>query len=103
MKIGVIGDKQSVQGFSALSIDVFPVTSDKETRRTINQMAKDKYAIIFITEQAASHAEETIERYKTMPFPAIILIPSNKGTLNIGMDTIRKNVEKAVGTDIFFD
>lgn len=103
MKIGVIGDKTSIQGFSALSIATYPAVTESEVRRAINHMAKEGYVIIFITEQAASLAEETIDRFKTEPTPAIIPIPNNKGTLNIGMDTIRKNVEKAVGTDIFFD
>ena len=103
MKIGVIGDKTSIQGFSALSIDIFPATTEAEVRRGINKMVKEDYVIIFITEQAAVLAEETINKYKTDPTPAIIPIPNNKGTLNLGMSTIRKNVEKAVGTDIFFD
>lgn len=102
-KIGVIGDKQSVQGFRALDIDVYPAVTEKNIRRLIHSMAKDNYAIIFITEQAASLVEETIEAYNTSPFPAIIPIPGNRGTLGIGQETIRKNVEKAVGTNIFFE
>lgn len=102
-KIGVIGDKQSVQGFAALGIDVYPAVTEKNIRRLINTLAGDNYAILFITEQAASLVEETIEKYNTQPFPAIIPIPGNRGTLGIGEQTIRKNVEKAVGTDIFFD
>jgi len=102
-KIGVIGDKQSVQGFAALSIDVYPATDEREIRHLIHALAKDDYAIVFITEAAAALAAEAIERYKTQPFPAIIPVPSNRGTLGIGMDTIKKNVEKAVGTDLFFE
>lgn len=103
MKIGVIGDKQSVQGFAALNIDVYPAVSESNIRRMLNTLAKDNYAVIFITEHAASLVSETIDNYKTSPFPAIIPIPGNRGSLGIGMGTIRKNVEKAVGTDIFFD
>ncbi len=102
-KIGVIGDKQSVQGFASLSIEVFPADSANRIRRNLNNLAKDNYAVVFITEQAASLAQETIDKYKTSPFPAIIVIPSNRGTLGLGMEGIRKNVEKAVGTNIFFD
>lgn len=103
MKIGVIGDETTIKGFVSLSIDTFPATSDKAVRKAILDMANSDYAIIFITEQAAQGSMETIERFKTVPFPAIIFIPSNRGTLNIGMSTIRKNVEKAVGTNIFFE
>ena len=103
MKIGVIGDRQSVQGFAALSIDVYPATSERNIKRLINTLAKDRYAIIFITEQAASLVPETIEKYNTSPFPAIITIPGNQGSMGVGQETIRRNVEKAIGTNIFFD
>ena len=103
MKIGVIGDRQSVQGFAALSIDVYPATSERNIKRLINTLAKDRYAIIFITEQAASLVPETIENYNTSPFPAIIPIPGNQGSMGVGQETIRRNVEKAIGTNIFFD
>ncbi len=100
-KIGVIGDNESVRGFAALGIDVYPAVREANVRRLINNMAKDGYAIIFITEQAAQMAYETIEKYNTSPFPAIIPIPGNRGALGIGQENVRKNVEKAVGFDIF--
>ena len=65
-KIGVIGDSDSVVGFKSLGIDVYPATGG-EVMKTINRLASGGYAIIFITEQAAEQATETIDRYKTMP------------------------------------
>lgn len=99
-KIGVVGDKDSVLAFKALGIDVFPVVGDDEARKTVDRLAKNDYAVIFVTEQVAVGIEETIERYTREVLPAIILIPSNQGTLNIGMKRISDNVEKAVGVNI---
>lgn len=99
-KIGVVGDKDSVLAFKALGIDVFPVIEDDEARRTIDRLAKNDYAVIFVTEQVAEGIEETIERYTREVLPAVILIPSNQGSLNIGMQRISDNVEKAVGVNI---
>ncbi|AKC63422.1 V-type ATP synthase subunit F [Clostridium sporogenes] len=99
-KIGVVGDKDSILAFKALGIDVYPVTEPDEARITINKMAAEKYAIIFVTEQIAKDLEETIERYNRELIPAVILIPSNQGSLNIGMQRINDNVEKAVGVNI---
>ena len=48
----------------------------------------------------AKKAMETINRYDHEPEPAIIMIPSNAGSLNIGLDRIGKNVEKALGSNI---
>ena len=99
-KIGVVGDKDSVLAFKALGIDVFPVVGDDEAKKTIDRLARNDYAVIFVTEQVAQNIEETIERYNKAVLPAIILIPSNQGSLNIGMQRISDNVEKAVGMNI---
>lgn len=99
-KIGVVGDKDSVLAFKAIGIDVYPVVESEEAQKTVDRMAMDKYAVIFVTEQVAKGIEETIERYNREILPAVILIPSNQGSLNIGMQRIRNNVEKAVGVNI---
>lgn len=101
-KIGVIGDKDSVLCFKAFGIDVYSVSEQEpeENRKIVDKMAKDGYGLIFITEQIAKSIDETIDRYNKDMMPAIILIPSNAGSLGIGLQRIRKNVEKAVGINI---
>lgn len=99
-KIGVVGDKDSVLAFKALGIDVFSVTNNEEAKKTVDKLAMNDYAVIFVTEQVAEGIKETIERYTRQMLPAVILIPSNQGTLNIGMQKINDNVEKAVGVNI---
>jgi V/A-type H+-transporting ATPase subunit F len=99
-KIGVVGDKDSVLAFKALGIEVFPVVEKEEARKTIDRLAMTDYAVIFVTEQVANDIQETIERYNRMLLPAVILIPSNQGSLNIGIQRISDNVEKAVGVNI---
>lgn len=101
-KIGIVGDMDSIIGFKTLGIDTYPAEGD-EAARVINKLASSGYAIIFVTEQAAQHAFETIERYKTTPYPAIIPIPGNRGTTGFGMRGIHANVEKAIGADILLD
>ncbi|WP_097027432.1 V-type ATP synthase subunit F [Clostridium peptidivorans] len=99
-KIGVVGDKDSILAFKAIGIDVFPVLDSDEARKIVDTLAAKKYGVIFITEQIAKDLDETIERYNRELLPAIILIPNNQGTLNIGMQRISDNVEKAVGVNI---
>lgn len=99
-KIAVVGDKDSVLAFKALGIEVFPVVEASEARKTIDRLAMNDYAVIFVTEQVAQTISETIERYTNKTLPAVILIPSNQGSLNIGKQKISDNVEKAVGVNI---
>ncbi len=99
-KVAVIGDKDSILAFKALGVRVFTVYDAAETRKLVDRLAKDEYGVIFITEQLAELIPDTIKRYDEQMVPAVILIPSNQGTLNIGMDRINSNVEKAVGSNI---
>ncbi len=99
-KVAVVGDKDSILAFKALGVDVFPVQTPEDSRRVIDTLARQQYGVIFITEQAASQIPETIDRYNRIMTPAVILIPSNQGTLNIGMQRISDNVEKAGGSNI---
>lgn len=99
-KIAVVGDKDLILAFKAIGIDVFPVVEADEARRAVDNCAKNNYAVIFVTEQIAEKIEETISRYNDKILPAVILIPSNQGTLNIGLQRISDSVEKAVGVNI---
>ena len=100
-KIGVVGDKDSITAFKAVGVDVYPGITKEEARKTIDTLASNNYGIIFVTEQVASIVEETIERYNRELLPAIILIPSNQGSLGIGLSKINQYVEKAIGSNIF--
>ncbi len=101
-KMGVIGDKDSILGFKALGLSVFPVMQPDQAARLIHRLAKENYAVLFITESLAQDIKETIDRYNSQPFPIITLIPNNTGSMGLGMKGIKANVEKAVGVDILF-
>ena len=99
-KIAVLGDTDSVLGFKALGLDVFPVDSVGEARRTLHRLAKESYAIVYLTEQLAVHMDEDLARYKDDLTPAVILIPGKEGSLGVGMANVKRAVERAVGADI---
>lgn len=101
-KIGVIGDKDSVLGFKAVGLDVFPVGQSDEAKKILHELAKTDYAIIYITERLAADLEKEIDKYKDVRLPAIIPIPGKEGATGSGMDSVRKSVERAVGADILF-
>jgi len=102
-KVGVIGDQDSVLGFMALGIDIFPAHDSDTVRQTINKLAAEEYAIIYITEQASLMAKETINRYKDQNLPAIIVVPGIQGSMGIGMTEIRESAKRAIGADILFN
>ena len=99
-KIAVLGDQDSVLGFKALGLDVYPAESVEAARESLHRLAKEDYAIIYLTERLAAGLEPEIARYKDDLTPAIILIPGKDGSLGIGMAQVKKSVERAVGADI---
>lgn len=101
-KIAVIGDRGSVLGFKALGLDIFPAVNTEEAQTVLQRIAKEKYAIIYITEKLCKEMPEEIAKYKDKPIPAIIPIPGMDGSHGIGMEQLRKSVERAVGADILF-
>ena len=99
-RIAVLGDKDSVLGFKALGLSTYPVESADDARTTLHRIAKENFAVIYVTETLAVELEQDINRYKDDLTPAIILIPGKEGSLGIGMSNIKKAVERAVGADI---
>ena len=101
-KIGVIGDRESILGFKAVGLDVFPIDDPEEAKKTLKRIAKEDFAIIYITEQVYQFMMDEVDEYTDSRLPAIIPIPGKDGTLGIGMTSVKKSVERAVGADILF-
>jgi len=102
-KIGVIGEKDAVLGFKSLGFSVFPVENKEQAEKTLSELAENNYAVVYITEQTAVNIAEAINQYRESRFPAVIPIPGIQGSLGIGMQGVKKCVEKAVGADIIFN
>ncbi len=101
-KVGVIGDRDSVLGFKAVGLVVHPADNPEEAKKILHTIAKEDYAIIYITEKLCKDMVEDINRYKERQIPAIVPIPGIDGSYGIGLSVLKKSVEKAVGADILF-
>ena len=99
-KIAVLGDRESTLGFKALGFEAYPAQDSAQAKEILSRLAKDDYAVIYITEQLAADMDDEISKYKDSLTPAIILIPGKDGTLGIGMRGVHSAVERAVGADI---
>lgn len=102
-KIGVIGDRDSILLFKAVGLDVFFEDEGEQANRHLHQLAREGYAVVFVTEKLYPACAETIKEYESEAYPAIIPIPDNNGTSGIGIAQLKDNVEKAVGVDILFN
>lgn len=101
-KIAVVGDKESIFGFSAIGMDIYPAYEEDEIKSLIPKLIEENYAIIYITENVSIKAKKYLEKLQKNKIPAIITIPSNTGSLNYGENRIKEMVQKAVGIEINF-
>ncbi|MBQ8184819.1 MAG: V-type ATP synthase subunit F [Lachnospiraceae bacterium] len=101
-KIAVLGDYDSIYGFAALGLETFPETDPAQAAKKLHQLATGGYAVIYVTEHLAAQIESEIEKYNEQMLPSIILIPGVYGNTGKGVDSVKKSVEQAVGSDILF-
>jgi V/A-type H+-transporting ATPase subunit F len=102
LKIAVIGGPETVMGFKAVGLDVFPAIDDREALNILNKLTEnpDNYAIIYIEETLAVNMQKEIAKYSESPIPAIILIPGREGSIGLGQSALKAAVERAIGTNI---
>ncbi|MCR5430602.1 MAG: V-type ATP synthase subunit F [Eubacterium sp.] len=101
-KVAVMGDYDSIYGFSALGIDIYPVKEKDEAKATLKKLVVGDYAIIYIVESVAKDLTEEIDKHKESISPAIIQIPGISGNTGAGIAQVKSFVEQAVGSDILF-
>ena len=64
-RAAVIGDRDSIYGFAALGLEVFPVTDSEMGSKTLRRLAEGEYAVIYITEALAAELEHELEDRKS--------------------------------------
>ena len=97
-----MGGRETVMGFKALGLDVFPVENAEDARETLRRITRpdEEYTIIYVEEGTAKDLSAEIDRFKDSPTPAVILIPGREGPLGLGRSALKSAVERAVGSDI---
>ena len=103
-EVAFLGDKDIIEGFSALGAAVFPV-SDKETlEKAFQGLRKGDYKVLFITEGWAQEASEELERiaHKGV-FPIVVVIPDTKEKKGVAEARLRKIMKMAIGRDTLFE
>ena len=101
-KVAVMGDYDSIYGFSALGMDTFPVEDSQEAIKILKRLALGEYSIIYITEKLSALIGHEINIYREQTTPAIILIPGVSGNTGAGVQGVKDCVEQAIGSDIVF-
>lgn len=99
-RVAVIGDRDSVMGFRALGMETMEAVSRAQILQCLHRSVEEDFAVVFITEHAASLVMDEIDILRPRRLPAVVPIPSTHGILGIGMEQVKETVKKAVGVDI---
>ncbi|MBE6708485.1 MAG: V-type ATP synthase subunit F [Ruminococcaceae bacterium] len=97
-KIAVIGDSDSICGFSAIGMTAMAVSDEKEALEKLRALDPSVFAVVFVTENVYGLIAEEYDRENAIP--AVIPIPGTTGNTGAGMRDVSKFVEMAVGSDI---
>jgi len=98
--IAMIGDRDSILGFKALGVAIFPVITRDESAEALQEVIKQEYRVAFITEQIAPSPEEIKSMIGDRVFPIVTMVPSNRGSTGLAMQKLRALVRKAAGADV---
>ncbi len=101
--IAYIGDSESIKGFSAVGIDSVICNEAENAAAVLKTVSdKDKYAVIYMTEELFEAARKEVAKLSLQTIPAVIPIPGARGNTGIGSRRLSAFVEQAVGSDILF-
>lgn len=99
-KVAIMGDKTSVLGFKALGLDTYSLIRPEDGRELWPQIKEQDYGVIFVTEPVYEVMEDLFKEVSEQVTPAVVIIPATTGGIGLGMEKIRRIIERAVGADI---
>lgn len=97
-KAAVIGDSDSICGFSAVGMTAIPVNDEEEAYARLMEISSSGFGVVFVTENVYRKISEEYSREQALP--AVIPIPGASGNTGDGMREVSRFVEMAVGSDI---
>lgn len=99
-EIAMIGDRDSILGFKALGVAIFPVNTIDESIEALQEVIRQEFKVAFITEQVAPSPEEIARIVGDRTFPVVTMVPSNRGSTGLAMQRLQMLVRRAAGADI---
>lgn len=110
-RIAIVGPKEAVAGFALLGADVVAAHTAEEAVGHLYRLKKamrveegrerNEYGVVFVSEDLLSGiAADDEKKLARGALPAIIPLPSHRGSTGFGLQRLKRIVERAVGSDI---
>ena len=98
--IVAIGSSENVMLFQSVGIKAYVISDETLLKQTIDELAKET-KIIFVGEALEPLMVDIKKKYEDQAYPIIVCIPMDGIKSNLGLEKLKKDVEKAVGISIF--
>lgn len=94
--IYAIGPTESTLLFQSIGIRALIISEERELRHKIDEISSDA-KIIFISEALKAYVSEIKKKYADLTYPIILLIPMDGEDSDLGIEKLKKDVERAIG------
>lgn len=101
--MAAVGSYESILPFKAIGLDVVVVTEENidGTPQALAKFSRSGYAALFLEEELYIKFSDAVDEINEYSDLSVIPVPNQKGSMEAGLASIRRNVERAVGMDIF--
>ena len=101
--MAAVGSYDGILPFKAIGLDVVEITEENRDSigEIMNRFAIKGYAALFVEEALFSKYQQAVDEVNESTDMCIIPVPNQSGSMGVGLSSIRRNVERAVGMDIF--
>lgn len=94
--MAAIGSSESVMLFQSIGIDAYIIKDGQQLKQKIEQLSATA-KVIFIGESLSPFLADIIVKNKEQTYPILLFIPLEGIKTEMGIEKLRKEVEKAIG------
>lgn len=101
IEIACLGENEDIIIFNGIGITPFVISDYRLIEEKIEELAQAGTKVIIVSDIFEASIQETLEKYQDQSYPIIILLPLSGFETGQGLEKIRKDVERAIGINIF--
>jgi V/A-type H+-transporting ATPase subunit F len=103
-KIVAIGPRAEMLGLRSIGVDLIEVESREEMVKALDEQGdQPEVRLILLSETVAEDAREEVQEARQEGGPAILLVPSHRGSKGTTIDWMRHAMEQSIGVDVISD
>ncbi len=100
-KIAVLGGSDFVMPFSALGVDTFDVTDERQSIIDgARKILEEKYSLVVVAENIAPQAEEVFTAVRKKTLPCVLVVPFTTKSEGFATQSLGRALKMAMGVNV---